>query len=353
MKKIKMGLYGEPGVGKSVFASKWPKPFFITTDGNYEWLEDFGAKPEDHIQVYSWSEAKKVFEQLKDDTKYETIVVDLTEDLFKWCEAEYCEKAKIDHVSDVGYGKGYDISRNQFFIEICKLFNIDKHILLLMHGITLEVKDRRGVAHTKYVPSNRIPDKVLDMIEGRTRYFLRCYVTNIENTDGTVSKQRMLSIVPKENEFGILRGIDENKIPQDIPLDFNAFAEVVGLYSPSIYKEEVKTDAVPKITKDVKREVKKEIEKKVNTDIVKDAEVKVKEEPKEKVEEIKEKVEEINSVDTTEENKEEIKEKVEVEAKPEVKEVKQEPVKNTSTDSNQSKIDAIKAKLAAIKAGKR
>ena len=57
MKRIKMVLYGEPGVGKSVFASKAPKPFFITTDGNYEWLEDFGAKEEDHVQVSSWAEA--------------------------------------------------------------------------------------------------------------------------------------------------------------------------------------------------------------------------------------------------------------------------------------------------------
>ena len=53
MKHIKMVLYGEPGVGKSVFASKAPKPFFITTDGNYEFLSEFGAKEEDHIQVNS------------------------------------------------------------------------------------------------------------------------------------------------------------------------------------------------------------------------------------------------------------------------------------------------------------
>ena len=37
-KRVKMVLYGEPGVGKSVFAAKAPKPFFICTDGNYAWL---------------------------------------------------------------------------------------------------------------------------------------------------------------------------------------------------------------------------------------------------------------------------------------------------------------------------
>lgn len=249
MKRIKMGLYGEPGTGKSVFGSKWPKPFFITTDGNYEWLEDFGADPNAHRQVYSWSEAKQVFESLKNDTTYETIVVDLTEDLFKWCEQEYCIKAKIDHVSDVGYGKGYDISRNEFFIEICKLFGLDKHILLIMHGGTVVVKDRRGVEHTKYVPSNRIPDKVLDMIEGRTRYFLRCYLRSKENPDGTVTKERMLSLVPKENEFGVLRGIMEtDTLPQDIPLDFDEFAKAIKLYTDD--KFTIKTVVEPTTTVD-------------------------------------------------------------------------------------------------------
>ena len=56
-----MALYAEPGVGKSVFASKFPKPFFVTTDGNYEWLIDFGADPNAHQRVSSWAEAKKLF----------------------------------------------------------------------------------------------------------------------------------------------------------------------------------------------------------------------------------------------------------------------------------------------------
>lgn len=226
-KRIKLLLYGDPGTGKSVFASKAPKPFFITTDGNYEWLEDFGAKPEDHIQVSSWEAAKKAFEKSYDG--YETIVVDLLEDMFKWCEFEFCLRSKIDHVSDIGYGKGYDISRNEFFLEICKLLAKDKHIILITHGITFVTKDRRGVEHTKYAPSSRIPDKVLDMIEGRVRYCLRCYAKAEEQNDGTVLKKRYLSLVPKENEFGIARGIDEAITPHDIPLDFAEFAAAIKL----------------------------------------------------------------------------------------------------------------------------
>lgn len=246
MKHVKMVLYGEPGVGKSVFASKAPRPFFITTDGNYEFLEDFGAKEEDHIQVNSWAEAKKAF--AKDYSNYDTIVIDLTEDLFKWCEYEYCRLNGYEHVSDVGFAKGYDITRNDFFINICKILNQEKNVILIMHGITYSVKDRRGIEHTKYGPTNRIPDKVLDMIEGRVRYFLRAYM-KAEEIDGKLIKKRYLSLVPKENEYGILRGIDENTIPSDIPLDFNVFADTIGLDISKKTKTKVADKQKPDVAK--------------------------------------------------------------------------------------------------------
>lgn len=227
MKRIKMLLYGEPGVGKSVFALKAPKPFFVCTDGNYEWLDEFGADPNAHKNVSSWADMKEVLES--DFDGYETVVVDLLEDGFKWCEQEYCVRNKIEHVSDVGYGKAYDATRNEFFIAISKLLSMDKHVILICHGITFTTKDRRGVEHTRYAPSSRIPDKVLDMIEGRVRYCLRCYTAAEEEPDGKITKKRFLSLVPKENEFGIIRGVDENTIPHDIPLDFDEFAKAIKL----------------------------------------------------------------------------------------------------------------------------
>lgn len=323
MKRIKMVIYGEPGVGKSVFASKAPKPFFITTDGNYEWLEEFGAKEEDHIQVSSWSEAKKAFSLNFDN--YETIVVDLTEDLFKWCEHEYCVKNKLEHVSDVGYGKGYDSTRNEFFLEICKLIGLDKHIIFIMHGTTFVEKDRRGVEHTKYAPSTRIPDKVLDMIEGRVRYFLRCYLKAEEQDDKTIIKKRYLSLVPKENEFGIIRGVDENKIPHDIPLEFNIFADIIGLNFEQNIPQKVEKTIKTKKSEEVEKEVQKPLEGQISIDNM--------------------------EINTVKENVADAKPEA-PEAKSDVKSEIKEEVKTSTEEkpkSNEDKIAAIKAKLAAIK----
>lgn len=336
-KKIKMCLYGVPGVGKSVFASKAPRPFFITSDGNYAWLEDFGANPDAHIQVNSWAEAKKAFTQDYDD--YDTIVVDLVEDLFKWCEKEFCVRNKIDHVSDIGYGKGYDITRNEFFIELSKLINMDKHIIFISHGISVTEKDRRGVEHTKWVPSTRIPDKVWDMLEGRLRYFLRCYLKAEEAEGGKLIKKRYLSLVPKENEFGIIRGVDENKIPHDIELDWDTFINALGVdikedkprkKKPAKIVEE---DSIPGMEEKVKVEVAKPKSPEVTSSV--------------KVEESDENLPKQNPELTPceEEVEEQPKQKEEVNT------LKLADTQPTQELSNEDKLAALKAKLAQIKKG--
>ena len=278
-KRIKMVLYAEPGTGKSVFASKWPKPFFICTDGNYEWLEDFGADPNAHKDCHSYADVKAAI--TADYSAYETIVLDLAEDAFKWNEQEYCIRNRIDHLSDLGYGKGYDATRNEFFIDISKLLSLDKNILILMHGSSWTEKDRRGVEHWMYGPTDRIPSKLIKMIEGRVRYFLRAYVKDEEQENGTVVKRRWLSLVPKPNEFGIIRGVNENLIPQDIDLDFNVFLSALGLKVEDICGgtttrepvEEPKPARRTKKAEQVETKVETKVEESANDDPVDETEV--------------------------------------------------------------------------------
>ena len=210
-----------------------------------------------------------------------------------------------------------------------------------MHGVTSSVKDRRGIEHTKYYPTNRIPDKVMDMIEGRVRYFLRAYMKAEEDANGKLIKKRYLSLVPKENEYGILRGIDENTIPSDIPLDFNTFATTVGLEIPNnkVSKKVEKKAEQVKIA-DVKPEVIEEVkptveEKKVEQPVETKAETKVEQ-----------------AIETKAEIKEEPKTEIEVKEEPKI-EVKEEPkieVKEEAKplDRKAEMLAAIKAKMLAM-----
>lgn len=229
-KNIKMVLYGEPGVGKSTFAAGAPRPFFIMTDGNYEYLEDFcGMRPEDHQQCFSWAEMKKAF--ARDFTNYDTIVVDLLEDSYLWADNEFCRDNKLLHISDLGYGKGYGILGNEFFIEYQKLLALPKNIILLMHGVTEVLKDRRGVEYSKYGPSKLLRDKLITQLEGRVRFFVRAYAEASEGPDGRLQTKRYLSLAPDgHTEYGIARGLSSDA-PHSIPLDWNAFMETINQYT--------------------------------------------------------------------------------------------------------------------------
>lgn len=229
-KNIKMVLYGEPGVGKSTFAAGAPRPFFITTDGNYEYLEDFcGMRAEDHQQCFNWAEMKKAF--ARDFSNYDTIVVDLLEDSYLWADNEFCRDNKLLHISDLGYGKGYGILGNEFFIEYQKLLALPKNIILLMHGVTEVLKDRRGVEYSKYGPSKLLRDKLVTQLEGRVRFFVRAYAEASEGPDGRLQTKRYLSLSPDgHTEYGITRGLSSDA-PHSIPLDWNAFVTTIDQYT--------------------------------------------------------------------------------------------------------------------------
>lgn len=226
--KIKMAIYGEPGVGKSTFAFGAPKPFFITTDGNYEYLIDyFGADPKDHKQVYSWAEFVKTV-NTTDFKSYETIVIDLVEDLYMWAEQEFCRANNITHISDLGYGKGYGMLGNDFFIEFQKILALPKNIILILHGDSTTEKDRRGVEFTKYAPVNYLRAKTRDQIEGRVRFFVRTFATTEEDNDGQLITKRYLSLSPDgTTEYGITRGLIGD-VPRYIPLDWDTFYAIAS-----------------------------------------------------------------------------------------------------------------------------
>ena len=338
---IKMAIYGEPGVGKSTFAAKAPRPYFITTDGNYEYLEDFcGSKPEDHKQCFTWAEMKEAFHQNFDN--YDTIVVDLVEDSYMWAENEFCKDNHLMHISDLGYGKGYGILGNDFFIEYQKLLALPKNIILILHGVTEVYKDRRGVEYTKYGPSKLIREKIITQIEGRVRFFLRAYAEATEAPDGGLITKRWLSLSPDGNtEYGITRGLSGN-IPRAIPLDWDAFVAVVGNDEPVVTPVKTAEPAEKKKTR-------KPRAKKEESSVDEDSDI---EEIKAKLRSVlseneiveKPKTEKIEQLEIEEPAKEEV-------ATPAVEDA--QPVeKPSATISTADKMAAIKAKMAALKANR-
>lgn len=268
MPNYKMCIYGEPGVGKSVFSYKFGKSFFVCTDDNFDFLAPFGAKDEDHVHVHSWKEFSDFTKTAFDYKKYDTIVIDVLEDLYLFAENEYCEKNRLEDISDVGYGKGYKIVRNMFVTALSRILGMSVNVIFLCHTSETVKKTPRGVEYTEYTPTTIIPDKVWAMLTGKIRFCFRAHIEESMNGNKLV-RRRLLSVSPKSYEFQINRGMFIDDIPDDIDLEPNEFHRIfdktlVATSSEiSTSKEEIK-----KIVNVVKAEPKKvEIKKVVDSNM--------------------------------------------------------------------------------------
>lgn len=107
---LKVVVYGQEGVGKSTFAAKFPNPVFIDTEGSTKQLDvsRFDAPT-------SWEMLMQQVDYIKkNDTGFQTLVIDTADWAEKLCIRKICSKAKKDGIEDFGYGKGYVYVQEEF-----------------------------------------------------------------------------------------------------------------------------------------------------------------------------------------------------------------------------------------------
>jgi hypothetical protein len=99
----KVVIYGPEGIGKSTFASCFPNPVFIDTEGSTRNM-DVARLP----NPSSWSMLMDEVRHVKNNPKIcSTLVIDTADWAEQLCSNELCAKSKKEGIEDFGYGKGY------------------------------------------------------------------------------------------------------------------------------------------------------------------------------------------------------------------------------------------------------
>ena len=109
-KPLKLVIYGPEGIGKTTFASLFPWPVFIDTEGSTN-----------HMDVARF-EAPKTWDAILEDVKsliadptgYQTLVLDTADWAVRMCEMAVCKRAGKAGIEDFGYGKGYVYAKEEF-----------------------------------------------------------------------------------------------------------------------------------------------------------------------------------------------------------------------------------------------
>ena len=124
---VKILIYGTEGIGKSTFASKFPKPVFIDLEGGTHYLNV------DRVDgVLDWTELLSTVAEIS-TSNYKTLVIDTADWAERLAIKYVCDKYKKSGIEDFGYGSGYTYLVEEFG-KLIK--NLDRAIA---HGINVVI----------------------------------------------------------------------------------------------------------------------------------------------------------------------------------------------------------------------
>ena len=130
----KVVVYGPEGIGKSTFASQFPEPLFIDTEGSTKKLDiaRLDNKPT------SWTMLKNQIAYVKAHPQIcKTLVIDTIDWAEQLCIDDLCAVHGKKGIEDFGYGNGYVYEKEEFgrFLNsLEELISLGIHVVLTAHA---------------------------------------------------------------------------------------------------------------------------------------------------------------------------------------------------------------------------
>lgn len=163
-KKRKLWIYGASFVGKSTLVDNFPDLLIISTDGNvstspnpYVIIKDEVTQNGREInRKFAWTVFKEVITELElKNNTFKSISIDVVDDLREMCRVYMYDKLGIQHESDAGYGKGYDMIKNEFLSTMRRFFNLnyDNLIIISHEDVSKTITKRDGTQITRIAPN--------------------------------------------------------------------------------------------------------------------------------------------------------------------------------------------------------
>jgi hypothetical protein len=128
----KVVVYGPEGIGKSTFASQFPDPVFIDTEGSTKHM-DVARLP----RPTSWKMLQEELLYAKTDRICQTLVIDTVDWAEQLCIEAVCSKHGKAGIEDFGYGNGYVYVKEEFARFLNRLTDVVEsgiHVVLNAHA---------------------------------------------------------------------------------------------------------------------------------------------------------------------------------------------------------------------------
>lgn len=191
-------LFGPPKIGKTTFASGFPKSVYLCTS-----KKEISRIKTPFILVNTHKKLLAAVEYLIENKKklgIQVVIFDFVDAMWTNCEQYVCKKLKIEHASEAGYGKGVGMIDMEFRKAINQIIGSGYGCIFISHMQIKEVQTMRGVV-TKTVTS--LPDrarKILIPLVSVIGYIDFESIKVKDDVTGKVSfkQRRMISFEPSE-----------------------------------------------------------------------------------------------------------------------------------------------------------
>lgn len=171
-------IFGGTMHGKTYFADEFPNPINLNTDGNAEMIETPSisirnarntegeiTKPASELLIDAITELEA------GKHTFETIVIDVIDDIVTLFEQEVTEEHGVKNIGDIGWGKGHSTLEMMVRVFVMRLKELtmktNMNVLYLSRLNTIEENDV-----ISYVPSLKL--KWLNIVNGNSDYTILC-----------------------------------------------------------------------------------------------------------------------------------------------------------------------------------
>ena len=197
-------LHGDYGVGKTLLASQFDKPYFLMCEPNDDYANILY-----HDNCSNWNDCvEKIHSFLNDNHDFKTIVIDNMNNFFEFAVQAFINdfnanlkknQAPIINLSDIGYAKGYDAVDNLIKIVLNPLIMNNKfNKIFISHSEEREITTLTGeVFHTiiPLLPSKRARKYLFSLVPNifYYHYFNNQRYIQITGNDFVMAKNRGLN----------------------------------------------------------------------------------------------------------------------------------------------------------------
>ena len=164
-------IWGAPMSGKSYFASFFPNPIVLNTDGNSEQgtapgfqirnLRDKNGKPTQLVTKQLDDIILALQNQAQGEDSFKTVVVDVIDDIIVMLEQAICWDNNIKSLSDIPYGAGYTLFNTALQQLVMDLKALPMNIIYISREISITDKNTGA---TTFHPS--LKTKYFNIVNG-------------------------------------------------------------------------------------------------------------------------------------------------------------------------------------------